>query len=179
MEHELLRLPGVYQLDVNGSIQVLLPSTHTTNSPYGSNKHQEPTCAPVHDKTHLISSTLSATSMHIDEGKRSHHESRLQAVVGKQKVPVERPMCKQAAGEMPSSSTPVTRLWCVRLLSLTSCVTINRIPRVSALPPSQRAHLPVFSSFTSSSRAEMRTSRSIHTRRQSVESCAVDAPRMN
>ena len=55
MEHELLRLPGVYQLDINGSIQVLLPSTHTTKSPLGpiSTKKQparlcakEPTLSP-------------------------------------------------------------------------------------------------------------------------------------
>lgn len=60
---------------------------HTTKSPYGCNKHQESARAPVclctafpvfqkHALTYLISSTFSATSMHIDERKRSHHESR-------------------------------------------------------------------------------------------------------
>lgn len=62
---------GVYQLDVNESVQPrgsLRAHTHTHTA-------QGAICAP-HAFTYLISSTFSATSMHIDEGKRSHHESR-------------------------------------------------------------------------------------------------------
>jgi len=60
--------------------------THRTKRRFSSIKHQEPVCEHLHTArfkvnlhhalTYLISSTFSATSMHIDERKRFHHESR-------------------------------------------------------------------------------------------------------
>lgn len=72
MDHrQPLRLRGTSE-----NIQVLMLSTHTTTSHMASiNTHNQPRQV-LGKHAYLISSTFSATSMHIDERKRSHHESR-------------------------------------------------------------------------------------------------------
>lgn len=46
-------------------------------------KRQQPACVRPPLQAHLISSTFSATSTHIDERKRSHHQSRYVACKNK------------------------------------------------------------------------------------------------
>lgn len=85
MNNGLWELQGIYQLDLNENIQLVILYEHSHITKSSCNKQQESAysaCLSLafhfenHALTYLISSTFSATSMHIDERKRSHHESR-------------------------------------------------------------------------------------------------------
>lgn len=73
-------------MDINGHIQpwhrASTVARHTTKRAIRSANTKQPPPSPSglpctpRGETHLISSTFSATSMHMDERKRCHHESR-------------------------------------------------------------------------------------------------------